>query len=122
HLTLPGLTQDVGTAVHLLALSSPIFRSCRLEQHGLKWIHPIAPFAHPLDDGSAVLIHRSVDGTARELGRDESVWKRAFGPMAERWDDLVPDILGPLRWPQQPFLFARFGVRAPWPATVTAGG
>ena len=39
---------------------------------GLHWIQPTAPLAHPLDDGTAVVLHRS-SGTA------ESCWARWSG-------------------------------------------
>ncbi|HVF99368.1 MAG TPA: FAD-dependent oxidoreductase, partial [Chloroflexia bacterium] len=47
-LTLPGFTHDVCSAIHPLAIASPLFRSLPLEEHGLEWIHPLAPLAHPL--------------------------------------------------------------------------
>jgi phytoene dehydrogenase-like protein len=119
-LTIPGFVHDVCSAVHPLAVSSPIFQSCPLEQHGLKWIYPAASFAHPLDDGSAVVIEKSVEETADRLGRDRDAWRRAFDPMVRNWHKLAPDILGPVQWPRHPVLLARFGMRAPWPATLAA--
>ena len=55
-LTLPGYRHDVCSAIHPLALASPFFRSLDLAVHGLTWIDPPIPLAHPLDDGSAVLL------------------------------------------------------------------
>src|ERR1043166_5808044 len=46
-LSLPGFHHDVGSAVHPLAVGSPFFNSLPLRQHGLEWIHPSAPIAHP---------------------------------------------------------------------------
>jgi len=46
-----------------MAVSSPCFEQFPLFVHGLEWIHPDAPLAHPLDDGSAVMLERSVDAT-----------------------------------------------------------
>ena len=66
-LTLPGFHHDVCSAVHPLAVGSPIFREFPLAEHGLEWIQPAAPLAHPLPDGSAVLLHRSIDETAAGL-------------------------------------------------------
>ena len=60
-LTLPGFIHDVCSSVYPLAVGSPFFRTLPLHKHGLEWIEPPAPLAHPLDDGSAVLLHRSVD-------------------------------------------------------------
>src|ERR1039457_1673377 len=87
-LTEPGFVHDVCSAVHPLGVGSPVFQSFPLAEHGLQWIHPPAPLAHPLDDGSAVLMHRSVDETARELGVDEGTYLRLMSPLARRWDTL----------------------------------
>ncbi len=119
-LTLPGFVHDVCSAVHPMALSSPAFRSFPLGAHGLEWIHSPAEVAHPLDDGSAAVLYRSVDETARNLGRDERAWHRAIGPLVAHWDGLSSDILGPLRFPSNPLMFARFGLLAPWSATLSA--
>src|SRR5262245_26378388 len=60
-LTLPGFVHDVCSAIHPMALASPFFRTLPLAEHGLTWIHPPAPLAHPLDDGTAVVLERSVE-------------------------------------------------------------
>jgi len=49
-LTLPGFVHDVCSAVHPLAASSPAFSSLPLTEHGLEWIQPPLPLAHPFDD------------------------------------------------------------------------
>src|ERR671918_3247132 len=67
-LTLPGFVHDVCSAVHALAVTSPFLTSLPLERFGLEWVHPPAPLAHPLDDGSAAMLERSLDDTARGLG------------------------------------------------------
>src|SRR6266513_1307873 len=53
-LTLPGFLHDVCSAIHPLGAGSPFFRTLPLADHGLQWIYPPAPLAHPLDDGTAV--------------------------------------------------------------------
>jgi len=62
-LTLPGYIHDICAAIQPLAVSSPFFRSLSLERFGLRWIYPPAAFAHPLDDGRAVVVERSVVAT-----------------------------------------------------------
>src|SRR5690242_11903262 len=62
-LTLPGFVHDICSAIHPLALASPFFRTLPLKQHGLEWIHPSAPLAHPLDDGTVAILERSVEAT-----------------------------------------------------------
>ncbi|MBV9343031.1 MAG: NAD(P)/FAD-dependent oxidoreductase, partial [Acidobacteria bacterium] len=59
-LTLPGFRHDFGSAVYPLAAGSPLFSSLPLEDHGLAWIHSPSPLAHPLDDGTAVLLERDL--------------------------------------------------------------
>src|SRR5580698_1371291 len=65
-LTLPGFLHDFGSAVHPLAVGSPFFSSLPLAQHGLNWSHGDAPLAHPLDDGTAVVLERNLDDAERE--------------------------------------------------------
>ncbi|HZA47212.1 MAG TPA: FAD-dependent oxidoreductase, partial [Rubrobacter sp.] len=49
-VTLPGYVHDLGSAIHPLGYASPVFDSLPLKEHGLEWVHPPAPLAHPLDD------------------------------------------------------------------------
>lgn len=112
-LTLPGFVHDVCSAVHPMAASSPCFDSFPLAAYGLEWIHPGAPLAHPLDDGTAVLMERSVAATAANLGEDGAAWTRLMGPFAEAWPQLRVELMAPLlRVPRHPFLMARFGLGA----------
>jgi phytoene dehydrogenase-like protein len=111
-LTLPGYTHDVCSAVYPLALSSPFFRTLPLSSLGVGWIHPQAPLAHPLDDGSAVILHRSIETTAQGLGSDGAAYSRLFGPMVANWDKLQGMILGPIGFPRHPLVLARFGIGA----------
>src|ERR687892_1617775 len=67
-LTLPGFVHDVCSAIHPMAVASPFFRELPLAEHGLEWVHPPIPVAHPLDDGTAAVLARSVDETAAALG------------------------------------------------------
>ena len=111
-LTLPGFIHDVCAAVVPLALASPFFRTLPLAQHGLAFIQPDAPLAHPLDDGTAVIVERSVEQTAAGLGRDGASYARLFGPLARNWTKLEPLLLGALRFPRHPLIAARFGLGA----------
>jgi phytoene dehydrogenase-like protein len=111
-LTLPGFVHDVCSAVHALVAGSPFFRGLPLEELGIELVHPPAPLAHPLDDGTAVLLERSVEATATGLGEDAEAWRRLFAPLVDSADDLLEDVLGPLRRPRHPLLLARFGLNA----------
>ncbi len=116
-LTKPGFHHDVCSAVHTTGILSPFFRSLPLEEHGLRWISPGASVAHPLDDQPAVMMWRSLEETARELGADASSYRTLIAPFLEKWEGFFGDALGPLGWPADPLTFARFGLRAMWPAT-----
>ena len=69
-LTLPGFRHDFGSAVFPLGAGSPFFSSLPLSNHGLEWIHSPIALAHPLDDGTAVLLHRDLKETRDSLGTD----------------------------------------------------
>jgi phytoene dehydrogenase-like protein len=71
-LTEPGFVHDVCSTVFALALSSPFLKTLPLAEHGLAFAHPDSPFAHPLDDGTAVVVERSVDATAESLGAEDA--------------------------------------------------
>jgi phytoene dehydrogenase-like protein len=122
-LTLPGYVHDVCSAIHPLGLESPFFRALPLEEHGLGWIHPQVPLAHPLDDGTAVVLHRSVQATAETLGRDANAYRKLMLPLAHDCETILDTILGPLR-PlrilRHPFALARFGLGAIQPARAFA--
>src|SRR5579875_343755 len=75
-LTLPGFLHDVCSAIHPLAVTSPFLRSLPLASHGLEWIQPDAPLAHPLDDGTAVVLERSVEQTSATLGCDAVAYEK----------------------------------------------
>jgi phytoene dehydrogenase-like protein len=109
-LTLPGFLHDVCSSVHPLGVASPFFRSLELERYGLEWIESPAPLAHVLGDGRAVMLERSVDETARRLGRDGPAYRGLMELFAERFDELAPMVLGGIRVPRSPFLMARFGL------------
>ena len=120
-LTLPGFVHDVCSAIHPLGAASPFFAETPLSDHGLTWVHPDAPAAHPLPDGTAVVLERSLDDTASSLGPDARSYRRLIGPLVEHWDELLPTLLGPmLRPPRHPVTLARFGLRALWPAVTLA--
>jgi phytoene dehydrogenase-like protein len=121
-LTVSGFVHDVCSAVHPFAAASPFFRDLPLGEHGLELIHPMVPLAHPLDDGSAVVLRRSVTDTAEGLGGDETAYERLVSPFAERFEDLVEQVMGPLRPPRHPVLMARFGLHGVRSARAVAEG
>jgi phytoene dehydrogenase-like protein len=109
-LTLPGFVHDTCSTILSLALLSPFLRGLPLAEHGLELEHPEAPLAHPLDGGSAVILERSVQETARSLGSDARAYRRLFEPLVRDADALATELLGPLRPPRHPLLLGRFGL------------
>ena len=109
-LTRPGFRHDVCSAIHPMAVASPFFRSLPLEKHGLEWIQPDAPLAHPLPDGGVVFLERSIGATAQGLGPDGDAWRSLVEPFVEGWPKIVGGVLGPpVRPPRHPLAMARFG-------------
>lgn len=122
-LTLPGFRHDMCSAIHPLGVSSPFFRSLPLHEHGLEWIFPSAELAHPLDDQPAVIVRRSIEATAEDLGVDSAAYRRLMTPLVRAQDALMNQFLGPLRLPKTPTdlpALIRFGLPALLPA-VTLG-
>ncbi|AQG78751.1 phytoene desaturase family protein [Spirosoma montaniterrae] len=119
-LTLPGFVHDIGSAIHPLAAGSPLFQRLPLAEHGLDWIYPPVAAAHPFEGGRAALLTGSVLETAERLGDDKQVYLNLFEPIVRHWPTLLPDVLGPLRWPNHPLDLARFGLNALLPVTQLA--
>ncbi|MDQ4106377.1 MAG: NAD(P)/FAD-dependent oxidoreductase [Actinomycetota bacterium] len=115
-LTLPGFVHDLGSAIHPMGLASPFFRELPLEEHGLEWVQPPAPLAHPFDDGTAAVLERSVEKTGASLGPDAAAYRRLIEPVVADWERLSGILLRPPRPPRHPLTLARFGLRAIRPA------
>lgn len=120
-LTLPGFVHDVCSAIHPFAVASPFFRTLPLADYGLEWIEPDAMLAHPLDEGEAVIVERSIERTAAGLGVDEASYRRVMERLARDWPRLESSLLGPPGWPRHPLAVARFGMAALRSAESVAG-
>ena len=107
-LTLPGFRHDICSAIHPMAVISPFFKSLNLD---VEWIEPRYAIAHPLDDGRAAILERSLDATSAGLGSDARAWHDLFAPLLG--DTLFQEILRPMRpFTRHPILLARFGFEA----------
>jgi phytoene dehydrogenase-like protein len=111
-VTLPGFVHDLGSAVHPLGYASPYFRALPLEEHGLEWVHPPAPLAHPLDGGRAVIQERSVDRTAEGLGPDADAYRRLMQGIVPDVNRIISTLTGDPRLPHHPLAFAVSALRA----------
>src|SRR3712207_9048047 len=92
-----------------MAAESPVLKSLELERHGLEWLHPEVDCAHPLDDGSAGVMLRSVAETERALGDGGAAWRRAFGGPSRSFASLnEDDLMRPvLHLPRHPISLVR---------------
>lgn len=122
-ITLPGFRHDLGSSVYPMGVASPFFNSLPLGRYGHRWIAPPAPLAHPLDDGTAVILEHDLAATCAGLGEtaDATAYRSILKPLVDDWPDLCREILGPiLHLPRSPLLMARFGVHAMLSAATLA--
>jgi phytoene dehydrogenase-like protein len=119
-LTLPGFVHDLGSAIHPIGYASPFFRSLPLEDHGLRWIHPPAPLAHPFDDGTAAMLERSTEDTGATLGADGEAYRKIMDPLAEDARRIVSTLTGSPRAPRHPLALATAVLRSLRPARGVA--
>ena len=121
-VTLPGFHHDLGSSCYPLGVASPFFNSLPLADHGLRWIEPPAPVAHPLDDGTAITLEHSLEATASQFGaHDAHAWRSLFAASVRNWPDLVDDFTQPLlRLPTHPIAMTLFGLPALLPAQMLA--
>lgn len=119
--TLPGFVHDHCSAIHPLGAGSPFFRTLPLENYGLEWVHSPAPLAHPMDDGTAVLMERTIYSTVLPFdGGDATAYRALMQRLVERWQSLSRVLLAPLAPLRHPIELARFGLNAVLPMTAMA--
>ncbi|WP_240793858.1 phytoene desaturase family protein [Antarcticibacterium arcticum] len=110
--TLPGYRHDVGSAILPMGYASPFFRDLPLQEHGLEWIFPQIPYAHPFEDGTAYACYQNIEDTAAQLGEDRDAYITLFEELVKNWNKLEDDLLGPLGIPGHPLDFLKFGLKA----------
>lgn len=116
-----GFITDLGAAGHPFGVGSPAFRELGLADHGLEWVHPTYPMAHPLPGRDAALLQRDASLTAASLGSDRNAWRLLHRPVVKHPHRTLENITGPLlRLPPHPLSMASFGIRAGWPAHLLA--
>lgn len=87
----PGVSHDICSAVHPLALASPFLAEFDLAARGVTLRVPEVSYANPLPGARSAVGYHDLDRTVAELEHGRS-WRRLFGPMVER-DDAVLDLL-----------------------------
>jgi phytoene dehydrogenase-like protein len=110
-ITLPGFVSGVFSSVYPLGIGSPFLSQLPLGEHGLEWVQPEVPVAHPLPDGSVALLERSLDTTVERMGAEGESYRDLVGPLVKDWDVLLPELLRPFHLPGHPFRMARFGLK-----------
>lgn len=119
-LTETGSVHDVCAAVFSMTLASPFLKTLPLREHGLEFVHPDAPLAHPLDDGTAVMVEQSIERTAASLDPvDKYAYCALMVPMVAHADALMELLLAPVSL-KRPLLMASFGMKAIQSATGLA--
>ncbi|SEO56524.1 phytoene desaturase family protein [Niastella yeongjuensis] len=111
-ITLPGYLHDICSAIHPMAVASPFMSKLPLHEHGLEFIYPDVAAAHPFDDGTAAVLKKSIDETARLLGEDAGAYTKLIKPLTKIWPEIAPDVLGPFHFPKHPLAMAQFGLQA----------
>jgi phytoene dehydrogenase-like protein len=96
-LTLPGFRHDTFSSVYPAAAASPVFARMPLHEHGLRWVHPELPMAHPLPDGRAAVLARDLGATAASLDAlapgDGDRWRELAAPYLKRFGALRDTML-----------------------------
>lgn len=111
-LTLPGFKHDVCSAIHPMAADSAFFKSLPLQKFGLEYIEPPIAFAHPLDDGTAGMVSKSLNETVQSLGVDGNAYRKLMENVIRDWSLLENDLFEPLHFPKHVISLAKFGSKA----------
>ena len=114
-IEFPGISHDVCSAVHPLALASPFFAAFDLPARGVQLAVPEIAYANPLPGRPAAIAYRDLERTCAELEHGAS-WRRLLGPLVERSDAVVGLLLGdkrsmPSLLPAAPRAALRLGLR-----------
>lgn len=116
-LTLPGFIHDHCSAVHPLAIESKFFRSLPLHEHGLEFVYPAIPVAHPLDNGDAVAVYQTLEETIAQFDEDNSTYRKFVEPLIRNWDNKREALLAPFEL-KNLFTLAAFGIKGLLPVYV----
>ena len=92
----PGVTHDICSAVHPLALASPFFAEFDLRARGVELAVPEISYANPLLNHPAAIGYRNLDRTCDELD-DGASWRNLLAPLAEHLDGVLSLFLGDKR-------------------------
>lgn len=91
-----GVSHDICSAVHPLALASPFFAQFDLRARGVELTVPEIAYANPLPGRPAAIAYTDIDRTCAELD-DGASWRRLVGPLAADYAGVVDLLLGDKR-------------------------
>ncbi len=91
-----GVSHDICSAVHPLALASPFFAEFDLQARGVTLAVPEVSYGNPLPGRPAAVGYRDIERTCAELD-DGASWRRLLGPLADDCDGVVGLLLGDKR-------------------------
>ncbi|MGB3482065.1 MAG: NAD(P)/FAD-dependent oxidoreductase [Mycobacterium sp.] len=91
-----GISHDICSAIHPLALASPFLAEFDLPARGVALAVPEISYGNPLPGLPAAIGYRDIDRTCAELS-DGASWRRLLGPLAERSPGVVGLLLGDKR-------------------------
>ena len=92
----PGISHDICSAIHPLALASPFLAEFDLRARGVELAVPEVSYGNPLPGRPAAVGYRDIDRTCAELS-DGASWRHLLGPLAERSPGVVGLLLGDKR-------------------------
>src|SRR5207247_9609638 len=97
-----------------MGAGSPVFRRLPLAEHGLAWVQADLALAHPLEDGRAGILGRSLPETVTHLEGDGGAYAALVGDLVDRWRSLLDavEFVGAL------FASVGLGTHAAWGAVV----
>ncbi|MFQ5522275.1 MAG: phytoene desaturase family protein [Acidimicrobiia bacterium] len=117
-LTLPGFRHDACSAIHPSGIASPFFNEVGLE---VEWVQPPIPFTHPLGEGRAAALFRSVEETAAQFGDDAATYSGLMASLVENIDELADNVLSPVTIiPKHKSSFARLAALGGMSASMLA--
>jgi phytoene dehydrogenase-like protein len=91
-----GVSHDICSAVHPLALASPFLAEFNLPARGVTLEVPEVAYANPLPDQPAAVGYHDLGRTCAELVGGDS-WRRLLGPLVDRDGGVIKLLLGDKR-------------------------
>ncbi|MGW3622963.1 phytoene desaturase family protein [Streptomyces sp. NPDC000880] len=91
-LTFEGWQHDSCSSAHALIQSNPVLRDDELgliSKYGLRYAYTEPAAVLPLEDGDAIVLHRSVEETAEEIARFSRKDASRFTEMVGEWNSVL---------------------------------